>query len=141
MMAEQWQPVGDGEYVHDSIIDGRIVMRVDDGGNEIAISDTNYSERITLWPFKFRLCRRVDAPQPLDMPDGPGWWAWANDIDADDRFVAHLQIFEVVGNEVEYKYDNSGKDISTVDNFRAMYPGKWTRLQMPWDAQEANDEA
>lgn len=68
--------------------------------------------------------------EPLDFPDGPGWFAFEDDM---EKFVAHLAIFSRENGEVTFKFDNSGKDTVLEDNFRAMYPGKWWRLQMPWD--------
>jgi hypothetical protein len=68
--------------------------------------------------------------QPLDFPDGPGWWAFEDDR---DKFIAHLAIFRRTNGEIEFKFDNSSKDTVSEDSFRAMYPGKWYKLQTPWE--------
>lgn len=69
-MASRWEPMPDGDYLRDSIIDGRIVMRVDEGGDNITIiGPEDMWESISLSPFKFRLCRQVDSPPMVEMTE------------------------------------------------------------------------
>lgn len=136
--ATRYVPVEDGEYVHDSIIDGRVVMKIDDDGETIQTWDTDgYGpESIHLQPFSFRLCRLTDEPPPLDMPDGPGLWAWEGYINYDDGDVDANNMQREV---CRVERGNSGKlwvYIFGGPVHRAeIMIGKWYRLTMPWEGR------
>ena len=69
--SQRWDPVEDGEYVHDSIIDGRIVVRVEDNGKTVQINDTDGygTECIRLDGTEYRLCRLAPHAQHNAAPD------------------------------------------------------------------------
>lgn len=77
--------------------------------------------------------------QPLDMPNGPGWWAGKNQ---EREFVVKWTEFEVSDDSVHVCWDDDDYTIThTLSWFKGYYRDtKWYRLQMPWD-QPATDAA
>lgn len=91
--------------------------------------------------------RRTPAPhlaspkvQPLDMPDGPGWWA--HDDSGRQQFVVHLPTFEVYPDKVRYQWgdDDHFVFVLPVATFKRTWPGKWYRVTLPWDAPQPTQE-
>lgn len=74
-----------------------------------------------------------EQPTPLDMPDGPGWWA--HDNNGRQRLAVHLRVFHVQNNMVHYQWgdDDHYKFVLTSEQFNLAWPGKWYRLTMPWE--------
>lgn len=78
-----------------------------------------------------------DAPQPLDFPDGPGWWAFEGRAEVGTAYFYDKTICRVSRMGAEYVADGN----------RATYlvkymHGKWYRLSMPWDVDaQPTDEA
>lgn len=136
---KRWEPVEEGDVIEvwdeGYATDFESIQATEHGlimdlyvGDE---ADTRAA--ICYLPENLRLCRQVDAEgdaAPLDMPDSESWWAYEDDR---DKFVAHLVICRRVNSEIEFKFANSSKDTVSEDTFRAMYPGKWWKLQMPWE--------
>lgn len=57
----------------------------------------------------------VDVREPLDSPDGPGYWAFEGKSDKD---------------KIEYRTVHTVLDVS-------FWKGKWTRIHLPWEEQPA----
>lgn len=91
------------------------------------------------------LCRLTDAPPPLDMPDGPGWWAWEGYIKySDDTLLMSYVQREVVrvywGSKSKRLYGKHGHGKYTYGiHPTSVMVGKWYRLHMPWDKEATNE--
>jgi hypothetical protein len=87
-------------------------------------------------PDDLRLCELVDAAQPLDMPDGEGWWAF-------DGYVDEVPVRRAV----EVKVETLSPKGELYVNDHSWYPpftlkqmsGKFYRLQMSWQAQPSEE--
>jgi hypothetical protein len=70
--------------------------------------------------------------QPLDSPDGPGWWAfeghWATFFP--ERAVIFHRVYDVYLMTDEQWYFQMGNDGHPVGELT----GKWWRISLPWDA-------
>lgn len=89
------------------------------------------------------------SAQPLDMPDGPGWWAFVgkhvvvNSYDVE--FVRQLVEWSIEDvphpytfDSLTYRFADERHNHQTRTTwFREEYQGKWYRLTMPWDAPQA----
>lgn len=65
--------------------------------------------------------------QPMDFPDGPGWWAFEG-IFAQHNSEVLRTVLEVV-EENGKLFPSIGWDIETFDQFE----GAWTKVRLPWD--------
>jgi hypothetical protein len=78
--------------------------------------------------------------EPLDMPDGPGWWAFEGiypmGLAVPVQFVKRLVLWEpdddikVVKMQWE---DNKEAHVVYYRYFSDIIRGKWYRLTMPWE--------
>lgn len=69
--------------------------------------------------------------QALDMPDGPGWWAFEGRRDAvtDEHLQLPCEVFAYDDGELLARLGHLG-------SYRIKWLiGKWTRLCVPWEAQ------
>ena len=85
------------------------------------------------------LCHLTDNAA-VDMPDGPGWWAWEGYIKySDDTSLMSYVQREVVrvywGSKSKRLYGKHGHGKYTygIHPVNVMI-GKWYRLVMPWEA-------
>ena len=142
-----WKPIPDGTYVRDSIIDGRITLKVQEEGSSITIiGPEEMWESISLHPFPHRLCCFV-KPVGLDIPDGPGWWSFKGKhtivASHETEFVRQIVEWQVGAtpylhepDTLIYRFADEHYPHSTrIPWFREEYNGKWYRMTMPWDAQ------
>jgi len=70
--------------------------------------------------------------EPLDMPDGPGWWGGRIDGQA---VVCHWSQFKVIGDDLKIRWADDDYTMTySLSWFKSHYRGvKWYRLTMPWD--------
>ena len=129
--AQRWLPVEDGTRIDD--VDGYYYAKI--YGGELSIWEVETDDG---WPMmlpdSYALCRLVDAPAPqaLDMPDGPGWWAFEGQWKAQDNGNKWTHVFKIEEHNGTL-YVAADDDLETRD----FLVGKWYRLTMPW---EANNE-
>ena len=76
---------------------------------------------------------------PLDMPDGPGWWArdglFPGIIQGSERMVCYFPQFSCQPDQVRYVWGESGRPtVVSVDRWQKLFGGRWYRLTMPWEA-------
>ena len=64
--------------------------------------------------------------EPLDMPDGTGWWAFEGKGQDDAMNYRTVNVVMEEGGALWSFRDNERKPVS-------FWVGKWTRLTMPWD--------
>ena len=78
-------------------------------------------------------------PQALDMPDGPGWWAFVQNggTSYERKDIASWNFFKTKGNQISLRWgDDTYTMRYTLEEFGNMYSNtKWYRLTMPWDTQ------
>lgn len=83
-------------------------------------------------PDGYTVCRLVDVSdaQPLDMPDGPGFWAFEGqwNVSGALHFKRVWQVITVGGNLLIIGNDGLLPLNKVV--------GKWYRLTMPWDSPQ-----
>lgn len=80
--------------------------------------------------------------EPMDMPDGPGWWAFRG-----DRVIVGRHPTEVVKNITEWEPDAEHPYYRFSDErwpsqlrkawFLEEWAGQWYRVYMPWEQQPA----
>ncbi len=70
--------------------------------------------------------------EPLDMPDGPGWWGGRIDGQA---VVCHWSQFKVIGDDIKIRWADDDYTMTySLSWFRNHYRNvKWYRLTMPWE--------
>ncbi len=64
--------------------------------------------------------------QPLDMPDGPGWWAFEGKSDDDEMEYRTVHLVLETRTGLLASGDNEFRHVS-------YWKGKWYRLTMPWE--------
>lgn len=71
--------------------------------------------------------------EPLDTPDGPGWWAWEGYFDFGEDDTDPTDIVQRLC-EVKEKMVWAFIANGTAHRIESMI-GKWIRVYMPWEAQ------
>jgi hypothetical protein len=137
-----WRPVKDDfVYLHETglIERSELFVRWQGESEEIGVGETNNDALYCPLPANLRLCvaSESDAPVPLDMPDGEGYFAFEGRIDGSS--VERLQWCVMVRrNSIDkelYVWRFGGQTFKASQMF-----GKWTRLQMPWQAKPSEED-
>lgn len=136
-----WQPIEPGVTIHgvdaanNICLDGIQILRgfeYVDGPKQLLTVYENFGkeEASVYLPDDIRLCRAVSAPEPLDQPDEPGWWAFEGSekttelvpCDPNDAEGWHETEWDEGDEPKGYYY----KRVETVDKpFRTIVEVKW----------------
>lgn len=127
---KRWEPVEDGTYSTESRV---LNLFIDGGMMQARDTADKYVYAIIPLPDNLRLCRLVDdEPQPLDMPDGTGWWAFRGHYRERGNELMEGN-FEFVYRVIERKGELHVDMLLDYDWPVMQLVGKWYRLTMPWD--------
>lgn len=141
MPEQQWQPLSDG-WESPKDYNGSHVKTTREGSQLMAANYSGYVSPMLVrmnheLPDNIRLCQLVDVdvdtPQPMDAPDGPGWWAFEGklfDSTEDDDMVR--MVVDVRESSFNRQLYASRAQNPYSWNVKTEMFGKWYRLTMPW---------